>query len=96
MKSPRRPLWIALGVVVAGVGIAAFFLWPRKDALPQPGSPEYLHYVRVFNLGVAAVDAGRDELAKTKLEEATEFRNHSKHTFNNIEKRIHLTPDWQL
>ncbi|MFO0966382.1 MAG: hypothetical protein U0793_12470 [Gemmataceae bacterium] len=73
MISSRAARWLALLVLVAAVAAGVFFFWPRPAPLPAPGSAEYREYVRTFYIGVAALDAGRDELALEKLGKATQL-----------------------
>ena len=50
--------------MVAGGGVAAYFLWLRPgpdDVLPAPGSALYDEYLRAFQVGVAALDTGEAE-----------------------------------
>ena len=75
--SPQRRriiLMLSLTLALALTGTAAYFLWPRPPALPQPGSPRYVEYVHTFQVGVAALDSGmRPELALPKLTHAIDL-----------------------
>ncbi len=67
----RRPLLVVLGLVVlAGLGVAGYFLWLRPKPLPGPETAIYQEYVAAFQTGTAALDVGRDEIAEPKLTEA--------------------------
>src|SRR5665213_376500 len=59
--SPRRRRFLLAAVagivVLAGLGVAAYFLWFRPT-LPGPGSARYQKYVEDFEVGVAALDLG--------------------------------------
>jgi Tfp pilus assembly protein PilF len=61
---------LLLLVILAGLGVAAYFFYPRRPALPAPGTPAYEQYVEAFEVGVAALDADRAELATTRLGQA--------------------------
>jgi tetratricopeptide (TPR) repeat protein len=63
-----------LVVVVLGVAAAtAVFFWFRTGAPPEPGSQVYRDYQRAFQVGLAALEAGREDLAREKLNEAVRF-----------------------
>jgi Tfp pilus assembly protein PilF len=64
------PLVIAIASLLAVVG---YFVWFRKAALPTPDSPAYQQYVQRFYVGVAGLEAGRDEIARANLDEAVEL-----------------------
>ena len=54
-----RRFWIAAGVgvvVLAGLGVGAYLLWPRPLQLPGPDSPTYREYAEDFLVGLAALD----------------------------------------
>jgi tetratricopeptide (TPR) repeat protein len=66
----RRPVrLLVLAVLAAGVAVGAFFVW-RSRQLPEPGSEQYEHYVRLFQVGEAAADTDQPDLARTRLSEA--------------------------
>jgi cytochrome c-type biogenesis protein CcmH/NrfG len=65
----RRRLSL-LVLLFAVIGISAYFLWRHNQALPGPGTSLYREYQRAFQVGVAALDAGREELARTNLQRA--------------------------
>jgi cytochrome c-type biogenesis protein CcmH/NrfG len=73
MPSPalfRRPVALVLLVAaLAGAGAGLFFLLrkPPAPALPGPDSPAYQEYADLFQVGVAALDVDRFDLANTKL-----------------------------
>ena len=70
----RSRIWLlAIPLVLVGGGVAVYFLWPRPHFLPGPRTPEYREYVRLFRVGVAALDAGREDLARKNLERAVEL-----------------------
>src|SRR5262249_37580402 len=75
--SPRnRWLLLVAGLLaLVGGGVAAYFVWFRPAALPEPGSRLYKEYVRAFQVGVAALDAGdlNKDLAESKLSRAVEL-----------------------
>ena len=73
MPSPprNRVLLIALPVVVIA-GIAGYLLWSRVTALPERGSPEYVEYQRSFDVGTAALEVGREDLARKNLDQAVQ------------------------
>src|SRR6516164_3238093 len=62
----------AVIVALAGAAFAVYMIWFRVR-LPAPGSPEYAEYVRVFQVGVAAIDAERLDLAEARLDKAIEL-----------------------
>src|SRR5437763_16336748 len=71
----RAPLVLGVAVLVlAGLGVAAYFLWPRPKPpeLPGPGSPAYAEYARAFEVGTAALEVDRPELALQNLSAAVE------------------------
>jgi len=55
------------------VAVALFFLWPRTQQLPGPKTSTYQEYLRAFNVGVAALEAGREEIAEQNLSKAVEL-----------------------
>ena len=66
----RRLLLAAVAVVLlAGLGVAAYFLWFRQG-LPGPDSPAYRQYVEAFEVGLAALDTERrwKSAAKSSIE----------------------------
>jgi tetratricopeptide (TPR) repeat protein len=73
----RRPVVLVslVAVVVAGLGVGAYFLWWKRQApeLPGPGTERYEQYVEAFQVGVAALDADRYQIAKDRLTRAIEF-----------------------
>src|SRR5438132_116039 len=56
--------------VLAGLGVGAYLLFPRRPTLPAPGTPAYEQYVEAFQVGVAALDTDQTERAATRLTEA--------------------------
>jgi len=44
-----------------------------KDALPQPGSPQYLHFVSAFYTGLAGLQVGDDTRAESSLAESVKL-----------------------
>src|SRR5689334_20760180 len=74
--SPRGRSLLLVGLLLAlvGGGVAAYFLWWRQGdpPLPKRGEPLYKEYVRVFYVGVSALDAGeaRKEQAEEKFSQA--------------------------
>ena len=72
--SARGRLFQVGGVILilAGGGIAAYLAWPRSN-LPQPGSALYDEYLRAFQVGVAALDAERPDIAYPRLDRAIEL-----------------------
>jgi tetratricopeptide (TPR) repeat protein len=73
LQNRRNLVLLGVLLVLAGGGVAAYFLWPRPSALPAPGSPVYDEYLRAFQVGTAALDAGREEIARPKLTRAVEL-----------------------
>jgi Tfp pilus assembly protein PilF len=69
----RRLLLLAGLLVLAGGGVAAYFLWFRSAPLPGPDSPVYQEYLRAFQVGVAALDTPRDDVARKHLTRAVEL-----------------------
>ena len=57
-------------LILGGLGVAAYFLYPRRPALPAPGTPAYEKYVEAFQVGVAALDTDQTDRAATRLSEA--------------------------
>ncbi len=68
-----RVLMFAVLFALAGAGIATYFWWPRPSDLPRRGSPKYLEYQRAFQVGVATLDAGREDLARKSFDRAIEL-----------------------
>src|SRR5262245_58195243 len=69
----RRPLvLLALVAVLVGSAVGLFFLLRKlsRPPLPGPESPVYQEYAELFQVGVAALDVDRSDLANTKLTEA--------------------------
>src|SRR5438132_12905128 len=64
---------VLLTVLVAALALAAWFLIWKPAGLPAPGTPRYEQYVEAFDVGVAALDVDRSELAQTKLSTAIEL-----------------------
>lgn len=60
-------------LLACAAGGTAFWLWRRAERLPERGSPLYLEYQRAFQVGVAGLEAGREDLARTNLERAVEL-----------------------
>ena len=71
----RLVLVAAVLVALAGAGVAAYMMWFRVR-LPQPGSPEYDHYLDAFYVGTAMVDSDRKEVALARLDKAIELVPH--------------------
>jgi tetratricopeptide (TPR) repeat protein len=70
----RRPLFWIVALLAAGLGVGGYLWWRRSQApeLPQPGTPLYQEYVEAFQVGVAALDADRYDIANRKLTLAIE------------------------
>ncbi|MBI2803561.1 MAG: VCBS repeat-containing protein [Planctomycetes bacterium] len=66
-----KPVVIVLLLIASGAGFATYWFRVRQAALPGPGTPAYQAYRRAFQVGVAALEAGREELARPRLTEAT-------------------------
>lgn len=64
-----RRAWFVAGIL-AVIGIGTYLWWGRQSALPGRESALYQEYQRAFQVGVAALDAGRPEIAKPNLERA--------------------------
>src|SRR5262245_1052572 len=74
VDSRRRRFLLAASVLVLLAGaIIALILVLQPRRLPEPWTPRYQEYLRAFQVGVAALDATRDDLARTKLESAVEL-----------------------
>src|SRR5262245_61009210 len=69
----RRAVWIGLVLALAGAGVAGYFLWWKRPALPEPGTPQYQEYLETFQVGAAALDVGFDKEAEKKLSLAIEL-----------------------
>src|SRR5689334_10454746 len=69
----RRVLLLGLVAALGAAGVTAYFLWLRPAPLPGPGSPLYEDYLRAFQVGTAALDAGREEIARPRLDRAVEL-----------------------
>lgn len=69
----RRLLVTILALVAISGGVIGYLIWKRSAELPARGSPTYLEYQRAFQVGVAALEAGREELALEKLNRAVEL-----------------------
>ncbi len=66
----RRPVVVAfLLVVLVGAGAGLFYLL-KKPPLPGPDTPAYQEYAELFQVGVAALDVDRFDIANTKLSAA--------------------------
>src|SRR5579864_6895558 len=70
--SLRNRLAILLGVLLVGGGVVAYY-WLRPVPLPTAGSPLYVEYLRNFQVGVAALDTERTEIALAKFDKAIEL-----------------------
>ena len=75
LVSARRTVSsIAAGAALtATLGMGAYFLAQRQDALPTSNSTEYQQVVRAFYRGLAALDAGLLDAAKTDFTSVTEL-----------------------
>src|SRR4051812_30321665 len=76
--SPRsRPIAALLLVaVLAGAGVASYFLFVKKPPaanLPGPDNPTYQAYVEAFQVGVAGLDAGEYSIGLDRLNRAIEL-----------------------
>jgi cytochrome c-type biogenesis protein CcmH/NrfG len=72
-SSPRRlGLVVIVAVLVIGLGVGGYFLFFDTSKLPEPGTPLYEDYLDNFQVGTAASDVGRDEVALPRLSEAVE------------------------
>jgi len=69
----RRILVVVTLLVAAGGGVAAYLLWPRTDALPEPGTEAYEKYLRAFQVGAAALDTPQKDVARTRLDLAVQL-----------------------
>ena len=66
-------LLIALVAVLVITAIAVgIYIWKRPAPLPAPGSPVYEKYAEAFEMGTAALDADRFEMALENLSRAIE------------------------
>ncbi len=70
--SAQRRLMAALAVLVLVAGGVTLYwfrdrLWP---SLPDVGSPQYESYLRAFQVGVTALEVGREDLAHEKFDPA--------------------------
>jgi hypothetical protein len=65
----RRP--IAISVALAVLAGAAFFLYRRQTALPEPGSATYERVAQAFYHGVAALEVGLLDDARDQFAMAT-------------------------
>src|SRR5262245_56440139 len=66
----RRALLV---LVLAGIGAAIYVWWVCSHTLPGPDSALYRDYQRAFYVGLAALEAGREDLAREKLEQAAKL-----------------------
>src|SRR5262245_44766149 len=75
MPLPRTKRSLLIGIiavlVVAAVAVGVY-LWKRPISLPAPGSPLYEEYAEAFEVGTAALDADRFEMALENLSRAIE------------------------
>jgi Tfp pilus assembly protein PilF len=69
----RRPLWLAVLVIVLTLLVGGGFVLWRSRQLPEPGSERYEKYVRLFQVGEAAADTDQPDLARTRLTEAIQL-----------------------
>ena len=69
----RRVLLLLGLVVTIGVGIAVYFWLANRHTLPGRDSSKYQAYQRAFQVGVAALDAGREDVARKNLDQAIEL-----------------------
>lgn len=74
-KSRRWLIVIAALLAIAAVGVGVY-LWMRPAPLPAPGSPQYEEYAEAFEVGTAALDADRFDLALENLTRAIETIPH--------------------
>jgi Tfp pilus assembly protein PilF len=74
-SSPQRTaVYLLALLLVVGAGVAVYLLVPRRPALPQPGTREYLECLRAFQVGVAALDAPEQiHIAKQRLDRVLEL-----------------------
>src|SRR5438093_8178177 len=74
MPSPRKSRLLLVGVAVLAIVAVAVgvYLWRRPAPLPAPGSPRYEEYAEAFEVGTAALDADRFDLALENLTRAIE------------------------
>ena len=71
MTAGRR---VALPILLlALLGTAVYFIWHRIQPLPGPDTALYQEYQRDFHVGVGALEAGREDLARENLERATQL-----------------------
>ncbi|HZZ77765.1 MAG TPA: FG-GAP-like repeat-containing protein [Gemmataceae bacterium] len=73
--STLRRYWLPLTflLLVLAVGGIVTVALSRRSALPPRGSAEYVEYQRAFDVGVAALEAGQDKLARAKLDLAIQM-----------------------
>ncbi len=73
MTSRTRWALVAVALIIlVGAAAAAYFRWLRPG-LPEPGTPLYGEYLRAFQVGVAALDTDRKDLARQRLDRAIEL-----------------------
>ena len=71
MTVKRTVVSIVAGALIAAAAVAAYFLTQRAAALPSPDSQTYQGLVRAFYRGLAALDTGLLDNAKTEFSRAT-------------------------
>ena len=74
MPSPRVPRSrgaVVVGVVLVAAAAAAYLAVRTRETLPSPESPAYAGVVRAFYHGLAALESGLVDDAKTRFTEAT-------------------------
>lgn len=62
-------LFVAAVVILVGVGVCLWYVF-KPSGLPGRGTETYKRYVRAFQVGTAALEAGSDDIATKNLDEA--------------------------
>jgi Tfp pilus assembly protein PilF len=60
-------------LVIFGAGTVVYFVWRSEQTLPGPETAKYRSYQRFFQVGLAALEAGREDLARENLDQAVEL-----------------------